>query len=163
MVLESQCMLKMSSSGSNTGVKMLPPLVNIIVIDDLLHVSSKFIAGSSTPVKCDGHSPALVNSHGGSLAPVNPMGVDRQYSGTGEPPWEFTSAGECPSHLTGVLEPAMTLLLMSARTLISHRGSSRSRPGLLSGRHADELRPRYCSQLGLGLGCFEVTNLAIYV
>jgi len=153
MVLESQCMLKMSSSGSNTGVKMLPPLVNIIVIDDLLHVSSKFIAGSSTPV----------NSHGGSLAPVNPMGVDRQYSGTGEPPWEFTSAGECPSHLTGVLEPAMTLLLMSARTLISHRGSSRSRPGLLSGRHADELRPRYCSQLGLGLGCFEVTNLAIYV
>jgi len=39
MVLESQYMLKMSSSGSNTGVQMLPPLVNCIVNDALLHVS----------------------------------------------------------------------------------------------------------------------------
>ena len=38
MVLESQCMLKMSSSGSNTGVQTLPPLVNCNVNDALLHV-----------------------------------------------------------------------------------------------------------------------------
>ena len=39
MVLESQCMLKMSFSGSNTDVKTLSPLVNCIVNDALLHVS----------------------------------------------------------------------------------------------------------------------------
>ena len=43
MVLESQCMLKMSSSGSNTGVQTLSPLVNCIVnwpvLHALLHVS----------------------------------------------------------------------------------------------------------------------------
>ena len=39
MVLESQCMLKLSSSGSNTGVQTLPPLVNCIVNDALLHAS----------------------------------------------------------------------------------------------------------------------------
>jgi len=39
MVLESQCMLKMSSYGSNTGVRPLPPLVNCIVNDALLHVT----------------------------------------------------------------------------------------------------------------------------
>ena len=39
MVLESQCMLKLSSSHSNTGVQTLPPLVNCIVNDALLHVS----------------------------------------------------------------------------------------------------------------------------
>ena len=38
MVLESQCMLKMSS-GSNAGVLTLPPPVNCIVNDALLHVS----------------------------------------------------------------------------------------------------------------------------
>ena len=38
MVLESQCMLRMSS-GSNTGVQTLPPLVNCIVNDALLHIS----------------------------------------------------------------------------------------------------------------------------
>jgi len=32
-------MLKMFSSGSNTGVQTLPPLVNYIVNDALLHVS----------------------------------------------------------------------------------------------------------------------------
>jgi len=32
-------MLKMSSSGSNTGMQTLPPLVNCIVKDALLHVS----------------------------------------------------------------------------------------------------------------------------
>ena len=39
MVLESQCMLKLYSSGSNTGMQTLPPLVNCIVNDALLHVS----------------------------------------------------------------------------------------------------------------------------
>jgi len=41
MVFESQCILKLSSSGSNTGVQTLPPLFNCIVNDarDLLHVS----------------------------------------------------------------------------------------------------------------------------
>jgi len=40
MVLESQRMLKLSSSGSNTGVQTLPPLINICVVNDaLLHVS----------------------------------------------------------------------------------------------------------------------------
>jgi len=39
MVLESQCILKLFSSGSNTGVQTLPPLVNCIVNDALLHVS----------------------------------------------------------------------------------------------------------------------------
>ena len=38
MVLESQCMLK-QSSGPNTGMQTLPPLVSCIVNDVLLHVS----------------------------------------------------------------------------------------------------------------------------
>jgi len=41
MVFESQCMLKMSFSGSNTGVQTLPSMVNCIVNDALLHVSPR--------------------------------------------------------------------------------------------------------------------------
>ena len=41
MVLKSQYMLKMSYSGSNTSMETLPPLVNDIVNDALLHVSPR--------------------------------------------------------------------------------------------------------------------------
>ena len=71
-------MLKMSSSDSNTGLQTLPPLVNGIVNDALLHVSPH----------------------------VNQMSL----------------------RVVHILD-------------------------FLSGRHVAALRPRFCSQLGLGLGC----------
>ena len=43
-------------------------------------------------------------------------------------------------------------------TRLSDVASSRSHPGLLSDRHVAALRPRFCSQLGLSLGCLEATS-----